>query len=134
MTSRIGILCLLVLAGLYSGVSWHGAFYAVGASAAHGGALALGGGVALPLLFVAVGVFVTLVQPRTSDFLIDMDSELRKVVWPDTQPVFDPKAEAWGATYVVIITVIVFAVFIFLVDKVLEYALQNSLFPVLFST
>lgn len=124
MTSRIGVLALIIAFGAYAGYSWYGFFY--GTQAAAIGAVVLLG------FFVGIAVYTALKNPKTCDFLIDMDAELRKVVWPDTKPIFDPKAEAWGATYVVIITVIIFAVFIYVVDLGLAAVLQDELFPLLF--
>jgi preprotein translocase subunit SecE len=82
----------------------------------------------------AAAVYVALLNPRSCDFLIETDGELRKVVWPETTPVFSPRAEAWGATFVVIITVAVFGAFIWVVDTVLGWILQQGLFPLLFGT
>lgn len=135
MGSRIGILVLIVLFGMYSAYSWYAAYY--NELAAHGGAVSLVGGVVLLLGFAGLAAYTALWNPKSVEFLIDMDIELRKVVWPETQPVFDPKAEAWGATYVVIITVIVFACFIALVDLGLTAVLQNQevgLFRLLFGS
>ena len=101
MTSRIGVLVLIVAFGAYAGYSWFAHFH--GAQSVPIGPI---GAAVLVLGFSALAVYTVLLNPRSSDFLIDMDVELRKVIWPDTSPPFDPKAEAWGATYVVIITVI----------------------------
>lgn len=130
--SRTGILVLIALFGIYSGYSWYNHFLDVDMSS---GALAWawGGAVVLAVGFIVLGIMTSVTNPKSCDFLIDMDVELRKVIWPDTQPVFDPKAEAWGATYVVIITVIVFALFIYLVDVFLTYTVQMGLLPWLYS-
>lgn len=129
MTSRIGVLVLIVAFGAYAGYSWYAHFH--GTESVPVGPI---GAAVLVLFFSGLGVFTALKNPRSCDFLIDMDVELRKVMWPDTSPPFDPKAEAWGATYVVIITVFVFAVFIYVVDLGLSALLQEGLFPVLFGT
>ena len=75
----------------------------------------------------AFGIWATIKNPRTSEFMINADAELRKVIWPASQPLFDKRAEAWGATYVVIATMIILTVFIYLVDKFLEWSLQNQI-------
>lgn len=126
MTSRIGILVLIVLFGMYSGYSWYAGTY--NDLAPYGGLTATIGAALLVLGFAALAVHTTLFNAKAAEFLADMDVELRKVVWPQTQPVFDPKAEAWGATYVVIVTVIVFACFIAVVDMGLTVVLQNENF------
>ncbi|MBN1256703.1 MAG: preprotein translocase subunit SecE [Planctomycetes bacterium] len=126
MTSRIGILALIVLFGMYAGYSWFGHF---------GGQPGTIGAVVLLGFFTILSIYISLINNRSTDFLIELDAELRKVMWPATSPLFDPKAEAWGATFVVIVTVIVFALFIYLSDKGLTFFLQHpkyGLFEVLF--
>ena len=86
--------------------------------------------IALVLLLGTLGLFAWLAfkGPKSSDYLIDMDDELRKVVWPSVMPLFDPKTEAWGSTYVVIVCAILFTVFIWLVDLILQYVITYGLF------
>jgi len=125
MASRTGAFALIALVGLYSGYSWYGWLY--------GSQWAIGGGIALVVAGIVLAVFTALKNPRTCDFLIDMDGELRKVIWPETKPPFDPKAEAWGATYVVIITVVVLTAYIYVVDLILGHLIQDGLFKLLYS-
>jgi preprotein translocase SecE subunit len=82
------------------------------------------------LLVGIAGLFVWMVfkRPGSADYLIDMDDELRKVVWPSVLPLFDPKTEAWGSTYVVIVCAILFTAFIWLVDLFLQYTITYGLF------
>lgn len=62
---------------------------------------------------VAVAVFLLIYRfsnwPKAADFLIDTESELRKVAWA-------PRSEVISNSIVVCITVIILSVFIFLVD------------------
>jgi len=51
------------------------------------------------------------------DFLIDVEAELRKVAWPNRQ-------DLWSSTWVVIITMIVFAAFLVLMDRVLQFGMS----------
>ncbi|MDR1534844.1 MAG: preprotein translocase subunit SecE [Planctomycetota bacterium] len=85
---------------------------------------------AIILLFGIIVLFAWLSfrSARSSDYLIDMDDELRKVVWPSVMPLFDPKTEAWGSTYVVIVCSILFTVFIWVVDLMLQLAVTRGLF------
>ena len=50
------------------------------------------------------------------------------MVWPTTAPLFDPKAEAWGSTYVVIVCTAMFTVFIWLADLFLHFGITEFLF------
>jgi preprotein translocase SecE subunit len=86
--------------------------------------------IALALLVAVSGFAAWLCfrSPKSSDYLIDMDDELRKVVWPSVMPLFDPKTEAWGSTYVVIVCAIIFTIFIWLIDLILQYAITYGLF------
>ena len=67
-------------------------------------------------------------SPKYSDYLIDMDDELKKVVWPSVKPLFDPKTEAWGSTYVVIVCAILFTIFIWFADMILQLVITRGLF------
>jgi preprotein translocase subunit SecE len=66
----------------------------------------------LPLLvFVGVssGMFVLINRPRTADFLIATEGEMKKVSWSS-------RREIIGSTKVVILTTLAMAVMLFLVD------------------
>jgi len=89
------------------------------------GALGIGehvlmwGEVAAATLIIAFFVgayYLIFLNRRASDFLVEVESELRKVSWPEYKPVGSPKAELWGSTYVVIGVVIVMTVFVGVVD------------------
>jgi preprotein translocase subunit SecE len=43
-------------------------------------------------------------------------------------PLFDPKTEAWGSTYVVIVCSILFTIFIWVTDVVLQLVITQGLF------
>jgi len=60
------------------------------------------------------GVYLSLINVRISEFLIETQAELRKVAWP-------PKAEVKGSTIVVIGTVVIFGVFLYVVDVLLAF-------------
>ncbi len=130
--ARAGAVVLGVILALYSGFSWYRWQLAIeDASSASVSSLfmnqAFAGAVVIFLAITAFAVYLSYFSAKSSDFLIDVDVELRKVVWPDALPLFDPKAEAWGATYVVIVTVIFLTVYIGLVDTVLEFALAKNI-------
>jgi preprotein translocase subunit SecE len=59
-----------------------------------------------------VGIYLALINARTSEFLIETQAELKKVAWP-------PKAEVKGSAMVVVGTVIVLGLFLFAVDNLL---------------
>lgn len=57
---------------------------------------------------------------RTSSFLRDVRSEMRKVVWPS-------RAEVQATTTVVILTVFIFAAYFWLVDNIIGRAVEAVL-------
>ena len=130
MVSRVGIFVLTLMLGFYSGYSLH---YSYGSG--EGGLLnsVMILSILIGVAVAVAGVFISFRVPVTVDFLIDMDVELRKVIWPETQPLFSQKAEAWGATYVVIVTVIVMTLFIYIVDMGLEKVVQEGILNRIFA-
>jgi preprotein translocase subunit SecE len=67
------------------------------------------------LAVVVAATAVTLLLRRESTRTVSNEIvvELRRVTWPNIRPWFSAKSEVWMSTYVVIVTVIVFA-FVFL--------------------
>ena len=61
-----------------------------------------------------VGIYLALINERTSEFLIETQAELKKVAWP-------PKEEVKGSAAVVVGTVVVMGAFLWLVDLFLVY-------------
>jgi len=129
----VAAVALVTLVGFYAGYSWYWWRFP-GGETLTARLLSLGflGGVVLFLLFVVAGVYFAFFNSRTCEYLIDTDGELRKVVWPAVQPLFDPQAEAWGATYVVIGCAIVLTVYIGIVDWALHYVISLGLLRILF--
>ena len=125
MPSRIGAMVVGILIAAYASFSWYRwnpfSGFASGRiiDLSVAGVLLIG----LAVLF-AWAVFK---KAGSADYLIDMDDELRKVVWPSVMPLFDPKTEAWGSTYVVIVCSILFTVFIWLVDIILNLVVTRGL-------
>ncbi len=129
MPSRIGAMIVGVLIAAYASFSWYR--WNPFASGHVGGGLSSIDLVIAAVLLVGIAVFFAWAvfrKPGSADYLIDMDDELRKVVWPSVMPLFDPKTEAWGSTYVVIVCAILFTVFIWLVDIILQYTITYGLF------
>ncbi len=130
--TRAGAVIIGVIMALYSGFSWYRWQLSIeDASSASLSSLFLNhafiGAIVIFLAISAFAIYLSFFSAKSSDFLIDVDVELRKVVWPDALPLFDPKAEAWGATYVVIVTVIFLTIYIGLVDTVLENVLAKHI-------
>ncbi len=130
--TRAGAVIIGVIVALYSGFSWYRWQLSIeDASSASLSSLFLNhafiGAIVIFLAISAFAIYLSFFSAKSSDFLIDVDVELRKVVWPDALPLFDPKAEAWGATYVVIVTVIFLTIYIGLVDTVLENVLAKHI-------
>ncbi len=132
MPSRIGAMIVGVLIALYAAGSWYG--WQRPLSGASGFDLYVGPIGTIVLLLGVLGLFAWLIfkSPSSADYLIDMDDELRKVVWPTVMPLFDPKTEAWGSTYVVIVCAIIFTIFIWLVDLILQLVISRGLFGLIF--
>ncbi|MHC4252117.1 MAG: preprotein translocase subunit SecE [Planctomycetota bacterium] len=77
---------------------------------------------ALLVGFILLGYRTCFARPRTSDFLIETEIELRKVTWPAWKPLFRWNTELWGNTYVVIVVIVALALFLFAVDMALQTA------------
>lgn len=127
MPSRFGTMIVGALIAFYTSLSWY-RWHPI--SSLGSGVASVDFVVTLVLLLAVLGLFYWLAfrSPKSSDYLIDMDDELRKVVWPSVMPLFDPKTEAWGSTYVVIVCSIIFTIFIWLVDLILQYVITIGLF------
>ena len=128
--SRVGALIVGFLVAGYAGLSWFGWLRPVSPASrfdacvnpAFVGALILLAGV------VVLSAWLAFRSAKAADYLIDMDDELRKVVWPAVTPLFDPKTEAWGSTYVVIVCSILFTIFIWVTDLLLQLLVTRGLF------
>ena len=75
------------------------------------------------ILFLAgfAGAFYTVyVSPKSANFLIETEAELRKVTWPDYKPWFRMDTEIWGSSYVVIFLLCMLAVVIAIWDWLLQ--------------
>jgi preprotein translocase subunit SecE len=60
-------------------------------------------------------------QPaRLAEFLREVRSEMRKVIWP-------PRAEVQSTTIVVLVTVFIFAAYFWLVDNIIGRAIEALL-------
>ena len=74
------------------------------------------------VLFAALAVAAAyyLNTPKFVDFLIATESEMKKVSWSS-------KAELMGSTFVVIVTVVLLAVFIYVADNLIIFTLARGL-------
>jgi len=61
------------------------------------------------------------IKVRSAEFLVQTDMELKKVTWPRITPWFKVNTPVWGATYVVLIVVVLLGLFVFGVDWVLTW-------------
>ncbi len=136
IASRSGIAVLAVLIAMYASYSWYSWTVQANVGASQTAWQMLGeslttkafiGAVILLLGITAMGLYTAFVNARTSDYLIDMDVELKKVVWPTLMPLFNPKTEAWGSTYIVIVCTVILAVFTGVVDKILNLVISQGL-------
>lgn len=129
--SRMGAFVLVLMTGAFAGYSWFQWWNVSFSGSGTGAGFALNAGsvgaVVLLFLMTFLGVWISFLNPRTGEYLLEMDLELRKVVWPDVKPPFDPKAEAWGSTYVVIVLTILLTVYLGLIDSFLEFTMARHL-------
>ena len=125
MASRTGAMIIGFLIAVYASFSWYRWQPLASTQAA-----SLNLPIALVLLVGICILFgwIAFRSPSYSDYLIDMDDELRKVVWPSVMPLFDRKTEAWGSTYVVIVCAILFTLFIWVADILLNLIVTKGLF------
>tara|TARA_B100001013_G_C24607069_1_gene441491 strand:+ start:1023 stop:1418 length:396 start_codon:yes stop_codon:yes gene_type:complete len=65
-----------------------------------------------------LSIYYLLINPKTSDYLIETELEMRKVNWPTKQ-------ELIGSTGVVIACVVILSVYIFLNDLVIGFVLKD---------
>jgi preprotein translocase subunit SecE len=128
--SRMGAMIIGMLLALFASYSWFGWTWDQG-DATHRG-FQYGGSLLLFLGLIAASYYFIYHFRRSADYLIDMDVELKKVVWPAVEPLFSPKAEAWGSTYIVIICSAVLLLFIYVVDQILQLAITDGLFALLY--
>ncbi len=73
------------------------------------------------LLLLAGGYLcfhVIYIMSRSAEFLVKTDGELAKVTWPKITPWFKPETKVWGATYVVIVVLMILTVYIMIVDRI----------------
>jgi preprotein translocase subunit SecE len=83
--------------------------------------ISIGGTIALAATGFFVAYYFVYVKRNSADFLVKTDIELGKVSWPEVTPWFKAETKVWGATYVVLIFVAILAVYVFVVDYVLNF-------------
>lgn len=75
------------------------------------------------VLFVLIGLLVylwILNKPKTGDFLIETEGELKKVSWPSRQ-------QYMGSSIAVIVSVVLLGLFLLFADKILQWLLRGLL-------
>jgi len=72
------------------------------------------------VFFVGVGILIyrLLNKPRTVDFLLATEGEMKKVSWSS-------RRELVGSTLVVIITIVIMAIFLYIVDGLIVWVYRN---------
>ena len=117
---RWGAVAVFLLLAAYAAQSWYFWSKARWGATIRGLPFGLGvGDIGMTLIFlgtVGFGYWLCFVKPKASNFLIEVEIELRKVTWPSVKPWFSTKSEVWASTYVVLAVVTVLVVFIYLVD------------------
>ena len=123
------IMCLLCVAfSLYAASSWYASFSMD--FVLDGSSVSLGhiGAFTLSLFGLWVSYIYCFVKPSTVDGLIDVEREMRKCTWPDVEPWLKPDTAAWGATYIVIIVMLILATFIAFVDVIIEKVMEIGIY------
>jgi preprotein translocase SecE subunit len=135
--TRYGALVVFLAAGAFSAYRWYlfaagwewlpflGRLPRIGVYEVSWGHIGAG---LLVFASALLGYRVAFVRPKTSDFLIETEIELRKVTWPEWKPLFRSGTELWGHTYVVIAVVAALALYIFAVDTVFQAAVDLIFF------
>ena len=126
--ARLGALAVILGAGAFSAYRWFrwagdwnwlpfmGRLPMIGRHQLNWGEM---GAAVIVTAFALIGYRIGFVRPGSTDFLIEMEIELRKVTWPKWKPLFRPDTELWASTYVVIVVVAALTLFVGLVDLVL---------------
>ena len=78
------------------------------------------GAAVILLAVVVVSWWISFVNPRASNFLVEVEIELRKVTWPAVKPWLSTKAQVWASTYIVLAVVVILVIFVFVIDRVLS--------------
>jgi len=91
-------------------------------------AIAIVGAIAIVFGGFMLGYHLVYCKRSTADFLVKTDGELAKVSWPAVTPWFKPEAKVWGATYVVLIFVAMLALYVFVIDYVLNFIAQMAFY------
>ena len=123
------IMCLLGVAfSLYAASSWYGNFatdFIVDEPAVSWGHI---GAFVLSLSGLWMSYLYCFAKPSTVDGLVDVEREMRKCTWPDVAPWLKPDTAAWGATYIVIIVMLILATFIAIIDFIIEKAMAFGIY------
>ena len=126
--TRTAFLAVLMILGVYSAYSWYnwGGGWWTYLPKPGGHQLTWGElGAGLILVGFMIGSYlVCFAHRKAGDFLIETEIEMRKVTWPTWKPWLNPKTELWGATYIVIVLMLVIAGFIALVDVLFQMVAQ----------
>jgi len=123
---RWGAVAVTTALGIYASQSWYYWAKVPGRFGAQIGKLPFGvgeiGGVVILLGMVLASFWVCFAHARASNFLIEVEIELRKVTWPSIKPWLSTKSEVWASTYIVLAVVAILVLFVYVVDLVLTFA------------
>jgi len=87
----------------------------------------------IALIFAYLSYKITLAKPKTVDFLIDVETEMRKVAWPidvEAKNFWDKTQQLRTSSLVVFFVILFLAGSLFVYDTVYHYAF-NSIFEVI---
>ena len=94
------------------------------------GYIAGGGATLIAATGFAIAYYYIYLKRSTAEFLIKTDGELAKVQWPKMTPWFKVESPVWGATYVVLIVVVLMTAYVFGVDLILNWIAQHIFYGV----
>jgi preprotein translocase SecE subunit len=112
--------------GIYAAQAWFFSYAPVGffGLVLAGHRLSLGDVGAGILFFASLAgcLWTCFVNQKASNFLIEVEIELRKVTWPAMKPWFSSRTEVWASTYVVLAVTGILTLFVYVVDRIFGFA------------
>jgi preprotein translocase SecE subunit len=86
------------------------------------------GAVVLLLALLFLSYHYIYCHPKSAEFLVQTDGEMKKVNWPAVAPWFRPSTQVWGSAYVVLMVVVFLSLYVFGVDSLLGWLSQMTFY------
>ncbi len=122
---RLGLLAVAVALAVYVGFG-----FKWGISAPVSESLSVTWGLVLGILVgiavSVVGFYLTMVHTKSVIFVNEVESELRKIIWPKSKP-FAARTELWQSVLAVMLLMVVLVVYISIVDFIINLGIDAIL-------